>query len=647
MISIDKLTVQFGGFELFGNISFVINPKDRIGLIGKNGAGKTTLLKIIAREQESSFGVVTIPSGINVGYLPQQMKHQSNKTVINESLSAFDKILSLEKEIEQIGIELSKRDDYESKEYLKLISDLSDKNEEFHILDGSTIQADTEKILLGLGFNASDFNRNASEFSGGWRMRIELAKILLQKPELLLLDEPTNHLDIESIEWLENFLANYYGAVLMISHDKAFLDNISNRTLEIVLGKMYDFKLPYSKFIELRKEQKTQQTAAYINQQKMIEKTEEFITRFRAKATKAVQVQSKIKQLNKIDRIQIEQEDNSKVNIKFPPAPRSGTIVVETKELTKKFDNKTVFEDIFFTLERGEKIALVGKNGEGKTTFSRIIVGEYKYEGEFKLGHNIKIGYFAQNQDEILDENKTVFQTLDDIAVGDIRTKIRDILGAFLFRGEDIDKKVKILSGGEQSRLAIAKLLLEPVNLLVLDEPTNHLDMRSKEILKQALKNYEGTLVIVSHDRDFLHGLTEKIYEFKNKQIKQFIGDIYEFLERKKITSLNELNDKTKVISTKQVKDTTDNKAKYEQRKLAEKEIRKAKNLIKKSEEEIERLELLSEELILKISQPENSGNNELLVSYNSTKKLLDKTMNDWEIYSFNLEKLLSKKEYI
>ena len=410
---------------------------------------------------------------------------------------------------------------------------------------------------------------------------------------------------------------------------------------------MYDYKLPYSKFIELRKEQKTQQTAAYINQQKMIEKTEEFITRFRAKATKAVQVQSKIKQLNKIDRIEIEQEDNSKVNIKFPPAPRSGTIVVETKELTKKFDNKTVFEDIFFTLERGEKIALVGKNGEGKTTFSRIIVGEYKYEGEFKLGHNIKIGYFAQNQDEILDENKTVFQTLDDIAVGDIRTKIRDILGAFLFRGEDIDKKVKILSGGEQSRLAIAKLLLEPVNLLVLDEPTNHLDMRSKEILKQALKNYEGTLVIVSHDRDFLHGLTEKIYEFKNKQIKQFIGDIYEFLERKKITSLNELNDKTKVISTKQTKETTDNKAKYEQRKLAEKEIRKAKNLIKKSEEEIERLELLSEELILKISQPEESGNNELLVSYNSTKKLLDKTMNDWEIYSFNLEKLLSKKEYI
>ena len=642
MISIDNLTVAFNGTEIFKNISFSIGNKDRIGLIGKNGAGKTTLLKVIAGKQSFEKGKITIPEGNFVGYLPQQMKHQSNKTVFDEALSAFEKILNIEKEIEEINNQLANREDYESAEYLKLIHELSEKNEQFQLLDGATINADTEKILLGLGFKKSEFTKKCNEFSGGWRMRIELAKILLSKPNLLLLDEPTNHLDIESIQWLEDFLQNYPGAVLIISHDILFLDNLTSRTIELSLGKIFDYKLPYTKFIEFRQTQREQTQAAYENQKKQIEKTQEFIERFRYKATKAVQVQSKIKQLNKIDKIEVEQTDNSKINIRFPDPPRGGQVVVEIKNLTKSYGNNLVLNDINFTLEKGEKVAFVGKNGEGKTTLSKIIVGDTDYSGYFKLGHNIKIGYFAQNQDEILEQNKTVFQTLDDIAVGDIRTKLRDILGAFLFRGEDIDKKVKVLSGGEQSRLAIAKLLLEPVNLLVLDEPTNHLDIYSKEILKNALKNYTGAIIIVSHDRDFLNGLTQTIYEFKNHNIKQYLGGILDFMQKKKIENLNQLNNfKTK--NQKKQKETSNNKEKYLQRKNLEKEIRKTQNKIEKIEADIEKNENTINDY-LNIINTNKEHDNKIYNLIDDCKKHIDKNMENWEILNKELENLNNKK---
>ena len=638
MISVDNISVHFGNFELFNAINFVINPKERIGLVGKNGAGKTTLLKILSKKEKVQSGNIVYPADFTIGYLPQQMPFSSRKTVWQETMEAFNKIITIENKINQINEALSTRTDYESESYLQLTQELSEQTDAFHLLGGNNINEETEKILTGLGFMPDDFYRKCRDFSGGWRMRIELSKILLKKPDLLLLDEPTNHLDIESIQWLEDYLKTFKGAVMVVSHDKAFLDNVTGRTIEISLGKIYDYKLAYSRFVIQRKEQRKQQMAAYLNQQKMIEKTEEFIERFRYKATKAVQVQSKIKQLKKLDRITVENEDISNVNIKFPPCPHSGKIVVEIKNLTKHFGNHLVLQNIDFVLEQGEKVAFIGKNGEGKTTLSRILAGNLDYEGYFKIGHQVKIGYFAQNQDDILDENKTIFETLDDIAVGDIRTKVRDILGAFLFQGDDVDKKVKVLSGGERSRLAIAKLLLEPVNLLIMDEPTNHLDIHSKEILKQALQQYDGSFIVVSHDRDFLHGLTKKLYEFKNHGIKEYTGDVFEFLQSRKMSHLNELNKQSKKNQKKEVSKHSENKKNFENRKNLEREIRKLKNKISKLEKDIEQLETEQTELTKQMEKPKNATNHELFTRFQENKQTLDNLMNTWEKFNAELE---------
>ena len=649
MISVSQVNLSFGSFELFSDISFMINPKDRIGLVGKNGAGKSTLLKIINGLQKPDSGTVVKPEGITIGYLPQQMIFSGSRSVLEETMEAFSEVLSLEKEMESVNAEMISRKDFESDSYHNLIQKLSELNERFHIIGGGTIHADIEKTLIGLGFESSEFSRKTSELSGGWRMRIELAKILLKKPNILLLDEPTNHLDIESIQWLEDYLYNFQGAVVLISHDRKFLDNVTSRTIEISLGKVYDYKVSYSKYVELRKERLEQQMAAYRNQQKLIAGTEEFIERFRYKATKAVQVQSRIKQLEKLDRIEVDAEDISTINIKFPTPDKSGKLVLEIKGLSKRYETKQVLNKIDLTIESRQRIAFVGKNGEGKTTLSRIIVGELDYEGHFKLGHNVKTGYFAQNQDEIMNENITVFDTIDKVAVGDIRAKIRDILGAFLFTGDDIFKKVKVLSGGERSRLAIAKLLLEPYNLLVLDEPTNHLDMRSKDILKKALLNYEGTLIIVSHDRDFLDGPVDKIYEFKEKKIREHLGGIYDFLQRKKISSLRELEIKQKNTDTDALnsKEISDNKQDYFEKKEAEKTLRKASNKIKESEKRIERLETKIKNMDIQLANPEflmkNANNIELYKEYNQLKNDLKIELDFWERYNNELEGLKKK----
>ncbi|PIE86231.1 MAG: glycosyl transferase family 2 [Bacteroidia bacterium] len=591
MIAFNRLTVYFGGEPLFKDISFTISNRDRIGLVGKNGAGKSTMLKIMVGEEKSYTGQLSLPKDIKIGYLPQQMVVADTKSLFEESKTAFSEQLNLQKKVGSISEKLGNCTDYSSKEYQNLLNELSEINERIAILGGGNIEEDIENTLLGLGFLRSDFARATNEFSGGWRMRIELAKILLQKPDVFLLDEPTNHLDIESIQWLENFLKDYKGALVLVSHDKAFLDNVTTRTIEISLGQIFDYKMPYSQYVVQRKERREQQLAAYTNQQKMIEETEKFIERFRYKATKAVQVQSRIKQLEKLDRIEIEEEDKTKINIKFPAAPRAGAIVLETKGMSKSYGSHLVLDDIDLVIERGEKIAFVGKNGEGKTTLVKVIMQEIDYLGECKQGHKVNVGYFAQNQAQLLDENKTVFETIDDIAVGEIRTKIRDLLGAFLFGGETIDKKVMVLSGGERSRLALAALLLEPYNLLVLDEPTNHLDMPSKEILKQALLQYDGTLILVSHDRDFLDGLVDKVYEFKNKKIRQHIGGIYDFLRRKKMDTLKEIEQKEKQKDEKKAETSSDNKKLYEEKKEHGRKLRKIMNQIKKTEEFIEELE--------------------------------------------------------
>ncbi len=647
MISFQNVKLYFGERRLFDDISFQVNPKDRIGLVGKNGAGKTTILKSIVGLAAIDSGTIVVPRDTTLGYLPQELLCKDSRNVLNEAMTAFSDLHRLEHEIAHLNTQLTERTDYESDGYMELAELVAEKSERLHMLDMGTAESSAIKTLLGLGFLEKDLTRQTREFSGGWRMRIELAKILLKSPDVFLLDEPTNHLDIESIQWLENFLAQYPGAVILISHDRAFLDNVTTRTLEISLGKIYDYKVSYSKYVGLRKERREQVLAAYRNQQKQIEDTKEFIERFRYKATKAVQVQSRIKQLNKIDIIEIEEEDIASLHINFPPAPRSGTLVVETKNLTKKYGDHTVLKDIELVVERGEKIAFVGRNGEGKTTLSRIIVGDLDYSGEYKLGHNVRIGYYAQNQDDLLNPEMTVLQTIDRVAVGDVRTKIRDILGAFLFSGEDVDKKVKVLSGGEKSRLAMALLLLEPYNLLVLDEPTNHLDMRSKDILKQALKKYDGTLIVVSHDREFLDNLTDKIFEFRSNKIKEFRGGIYDFLKRRQLSNLQELNLKRKTASVSIPKaEKTDQKQLYQERREIDKEIRRIGNRLEKIEKEITLVEINISEMDQELASGK-AMEHDFFADYNSMKEKLDPLMHEWEKLQIEMEALNEKRNSV
>ena len=640
MISLDNLTISYGGWTLFDGISFMINPKDRIGLVGKNGAGKTTLMRVITGEQQPTEGAVSINSECTIGYLPQQMRVADTTTLVDETAKAFDEVLRIEAEIERLTAEIASRTDYESEEYEGLIHRLSVANDRYHILGGDTRDADIERTLLGLGFKRTDFERPTREFSGGWRMRIELAKLLLKRPSIFLLDEPTNHLDIESIQWLEDYLKNYNGAVLLISHDRAFLDNVTTRTIELSLGKVYDYKVPYSKFVTLRAERREQQLAAYENQQRLIEKTEEFIEKFRYKPTKSNQVQSRVKQLEKLERIEVDEEDLSRLNIKFPPAPRSGQIVADVKGVGKAFGEKRIFAGAEFTIERGQKIALVGRNGEGKTTFARMLIGELEAtEGEIKVGANVNIGYYAQNQDDLMDGEFTVFDTLDRVAVGDVRTRLRDILGAFLFRGEDVDKKVKVLSGGERSRLAMARLMLEPYNLLVLDEPTNHMDMRSKDILKSALQKFDGTVVVVSHDREFLDGLVDRIYEFRDGGVREYLGDIWYFLEKRKVESLQEIERHEKPTFTAAKSDETPaaGKLSYEQKKEQEKLIRKLRKAVESVEEELAKVEKEIADYDARFAVA-TEYNAEDYAKYNALKERYDHLMHEWEKASYELE---------
>jgi ATP-binding cassette subfamily F protein 3 len=648
MISVDQLRVVFGGFELFKGISFLISPKDSIGLVGKNGAGKSTLLKILSGRQQPREGNVSLPKDLRIGYLPQHMVLTDTRTVFDETHTAFDELISLQKEIEKLNHEIAYREDYESPEYMKQIIRMTELNDRYHLLDGGNVDAEIEQTLMGLGFERSDFSRLTSEFSGGWRMRIELAKILLQKPDVFLLDEPTNHLDIESIQWLEDFLKSYNGSIVLVSHDKAFLDNVTNRTIEISLGKIYDYKANYSRYLELRAEYRQTQLAAFQNQQKMIEDTEKFIERFRYKATKSVQVQSRIKMLDKLDRIEIEEEDNSRLNIKFPPAVRSGTVVCEAKEVTKRYGSLLVLDRVDLTIERGEKVAFVGKNGEGKTTMARVILNELEHQGKLKIGHNVKVGYFAQNQAQRLDENLTVLETVDQIAVGDIRTRIRDILGAFMFSGEDVDKKVKVLSGGERTRLAMVRLMLEPVNFLVLDEPTNHLDMRSKEMLKKALAAYDGTVLVVSHDREFLDGLVNCVYEFRNKKIKQHLGGIYDFLQKKKIESMKELErkDKPAETKTKEEKSVEASIVSFEERKEINRNISRCEKNIEKVEAEIALLEEKIEKMDRMLSSPDAIDDGLVYGQYEILKAAQEKKMEEWEALHSEYEGLTQKRTW-
>ncbi len=644
MVSVSNVTVSFGGWDLFRDITFIIGENDRIGLVGKNGAGKSTLMKLIIGESAPTSGGVVIKSGCSVGYLPQQMKLVDGATLIEETRKAFLETEKLKSEIERVGNELSSRDDYMSDSYHNLVTRLETLNERFRILDGDNNEGEIEKTLIGLGFERSDFNRATSEFSGGWRMRIELAKLLLRKPNLLLLDEPTNHLDIESIQWLESYLKDYRGSVMLISHDRKFLDTITNRTIEITVGKIHDYKVAYSKYVVLRAERVEQVKASYENQQKLIKETEDFINRFRYKPSKSNQVQSRVKMLEKLDIIELEEEDLSRINIRFPKAPRSGNIVIEGKGVGKSFGTKDIFSGLDIYIERGEKVALVGRNGEGKTTFARMIVGETETtRGELRVGHNVDIGYYAQNQDELINGDYTVFDTLDNIAVGDIRTKLRDILGAFLFRGEDVDKKVRVLSGGEKSRLAMAKLMLEQHNLLILDEPTNHLDMRSKDMLKEALKDFNGTLIIVSHDREFLDGLVDKVFEFRGGVVKEFHGGIYDFLYSRALSELDELNLKDEIKGSNDApRAITESKLSYLEQKEREKQLRKIRNDIKRYEESITTLESEIKEMDRQMSNPDAYGLDlsDLTVfeRYNSKKQELAKTEELWTEASLELE---------
>ena len=670
MISLDNLTVSYGGWTLFDNISFLINPKDRIGLVGRNGAGKTTLLRLIVGQQQPTSGAVTINGECTIGYLPQQMKVADTTTLAEETAKAFDEVLRLEAEIGRITHEIAERTAYESAAYEQLLHRLTEAQDRYHILGGETRDADIEKTLLGLGFRREDFGRATSEFSGGWRMRIELAKLLLRRPSIFLLDEPTNHLDIESIQWLEEYLRNYNGAVLLISHDRAFLDNVTTRTVELSLGRIYDYKVPYSKYVVLRAERRAQQMAAYENQQRMIEKTEEFIEKFRYKPTKSNQVQSRIKQLEKIDRIEVEEEDSAALNIKFPPAPRSGQIVAEIREAGMSFGAKHVFSGADFVIGKGDKIALVGRNGEGKTTLAKMIVGLLApTEGSIRIGANVNIGYYAQNQEDLMNGERTVYETLDRVAVGDVRTRLRDILGAFLFRGEEIDKKVKVLSGGERSRLALASLMLEPHNLLVLDEPTNHMDMRSKDILKNAIRKYDGTVVVVSHDREFLDGIVQKVYEFRDGGVREYLGGIYYFLEKRKIESLREVERKSAPAAKGgrtasgaareavqgsapaagagresgvasaggPASEAAAGRLSYEQKKEQEKLVRKLRKAVEAIEAGLAETERRIAEYDAKFAAA-TAYDEADYKAYNELKSSYDRQMHEWEMASYELE---------
>lgn len=642
MISVEGLRVEFGGFTLFDDVSFVINKKDRIALVGKNGAGKSTMLKILAGLQSPTGGVVSIPKETTIGYLPQQMQLKDIRTVREEAEMAFDHIHDMEREINLLNEQLAERTDYESEAYHKIIDKVTHLSEQFQMMGGSNYHAELERTLIGLGFSREDFDRPTSEFSGGWRMRIELAKLLLRRPDVLLLDEPTNHLDIESIQWLENFIATRANAVILVSHDRAFIDNTTSRTIEIELGHIYDYKVKYSDYVVLRKERREQQLRAYENQQKKLADTEAFIERFRYKATKSTQVQSRIKQLEKIERIEVDEIDTAMLNLKFPPAPHSGSYPVIAEEVSKSYGDHLIFEHVNLTIKRGEKVAFVGKNGEGKSTLVKCIMNEIPFEGSLKLGHGVKIGYFAQNQAQLLDDNMTVFDTVDYVGQGDIRTKIRDILGAFMFGGEASEKKVAVLSGGERSRLAMIRLLLEPVNLLILDEPTNHLDMRSKDVLKNALKDFDGTVIVVSHDREFLDGLVEKVYEFGNKRVVEHLGGIYEFLERKKMQNLQELevsaNKATEAAADENV--PTQNKLSYEARKELNKAIKKQEKLIAESEKKIEELETSIADLEVKLATPEGASDTVLYTQYADLKKALSETMDLWTEQTMELEEM-------
>lgn len=638
MISIDSITVEFGGNALFENVSFLIKEKEKIALIGRNGAGKTTLLKLIAGEMSPTRGNISRPKNLTIGYLPQHIKVNDSKTVREETLTAFENIFAIRANIATLTAELNERDDFHSAEYGKLIEELGYQNERLQMFDSDSIEAETEKTLMGLGFRRTDFERRTSEFSGGWRMRIELAKILLRKPDLLLLDEPTNHLDIESINWLESFLKNSKSALLLVSHDKAFVDAVTTRTIEVSLGKIYDYKANYSRYLELRAIDRENQIRAYENQQKLIADTQDFINRFRYKPTKAVQVQSRIKMLEKLEPIQIEEVDNSRLNLRFPPPPHSGTISLDIENLTKAYGEHTVLQNIDMQIRRGEKIAFVGKNGEGKTTLVKCIVGELDFMGSLRLGHNVKVGYFAQNQAATLDDSKTVFQTVDDIATGDIRTKLRNILGAFMFGGDDIDKRVAVLSGGERSRLAMIKLLLSPVNMLILDEPTNHLDISTKNVLKDAIRQFPSSAIIVSHDRDFLDGLVDKVYEFADKKIIEHIGGIGDFLRAKNFNSLHQIeikNTDKKDIAPQVV---SDSKLQYEQSKERARQIKKQERQIELLESEIADLE--KEIARLEAEFTDGNSSDELSVKYHKTQHLLEQKMYEWEILSEEMEKM-------
>jgi ATP-binding cassette, subfamily F, member 3 len=647
MISINNVSVLFGSFVLLDDISFLITKQERLGLTGKNGAGKSTLMKIIAGMEQPTSGSVEGPKDVSIGYLAQQMKISDSTSVLEETMEAFGELRMLENEYERCTREVAERTDYETESYRNLCDLLHQTEERYRMLGGHDYVALTEQTLLGLGFRREEFSRPTRELSGGWRMRVELAKILLRKPDLILLDEPTNHLDIESIIWLEEFLLSYPGAVVLVSHDRAFLDNVTKRTIEICLGKVYDYKVPYTRYTELRMERREQQENAYRNQQKMIDDAEKFIERFRYKPTKSIQVQSKIKQLGKLERIEIDEEDTSAVNIRFAPAPRSGTVVIEAEEVSKSYGKHQILDKINIKIERGEKVAFVGRNGEGKTTLARMILGQTDFHGNIRKGHNVNTGYFAQNQDELLKEDFTVFETVDYIARGDIRTRLRDILGAFLFRGDDIDKKVKVLSGGERSRLAIVQLLLEPYNLLLLDEPTNHLDMRTKEILKKALANFDGTLIVVSHDRDFLDGLVTKVYEFRDKKIKEHLGGIREFLEARKIESLRELEIKTPPEPQKEKPQQipVDNKTRYLEKKETERVYRRLKKQVEDAESAIAAIEKEIAEMDAKISSGDSALLNDaaFFKIYEDKKTELDALMLKWESANSELEEFVSE----